>query len=1468
MGYNRSPRTRLALLRSFIEQLEDRYLLANLHLVDAYLTDIDGNQLASVAVGQQAYIEVSYQTVDMPPDSSYDIRTATGGSSYTTPITGISGTTNQIFRWGPHLIGNGEQTLSVTLDVGSAIGESDETDNSFLDEYSGATFGPGFVQMLEGEMWEDWSIGNYVDVDLEDDSDDGEQFDGPCEDFRGGGFCYNGHNGWDINIPTWRDGYHGWDIYAAAGGTVSFIDDGHDDHNTEALGQPSNTVVVNHGGGWETKYIHLARESIIVNDGDFVVAGQKVAEMGSSGNSTGIHLHWSVYYNGFLVEPMVAGEENFNFPLGYSGDNPSVLGAGITSYDPEGELGEGASDASIFTTGTAWRVYTWAALAGIEADDEIQQIWVRPNGKFEYSSPIQTGYSRGHYYASIILPDDAVAGTWNVRWMINGGEKDRAYFEVQAAGAAQARIYRTDITPEEYIVDGRSSPLDFGTLMQNQTVAPTMSFRVHNSGQVNLTTSNLVIPAGFSLVFGSSLAANILPNSFDDFTVVANITTIGHKQGFISFLTNDPSPGELIQSFEIEADVLTPTDAVATLLGDGVDAIYIRRENSPQPYTHIWVNANNNPEPNWIVPTAELDDFSINTLDGEDIVTVDFRYGSPLHLNGLDYNGGDDADQLSIWGSANVDAISLYDNAARLGSGRVDYSNIEDVLLDGSDNHDTFTIGGPVGTRDLDADAVASISISGGDGNDILILNDQDDTGPDSYFITDGTFTKVGFGLLKYNEYVNSHIEGIILNANNGSNYIQVDSTSEGTPITISGGGGNDVIHLDPSDNTLDTIRSEMTVSGGGDTDYLYLWDSAHDPFETWQIDLATVTSTRSGTRRPNFEVTYREMELVEIAAGDGEAIFNIHSTYPTTPVTINAGKGDDFFFVTPIGQNLGAITAELNLRGEGDDDWLSLDDRLFGPPGFTINTLTEKAFTTSHAATINYDSVAQIVWQGSETGSFTTVSSLPNDIKVELYGRGGVDSFLLGSPANGIADLGNASVSIDGGAVGGADSVGINDQANTADNSYTLTATTFDTDGFGLLSYDEIESFTLSAASGDNVISIPSATANTTIHAGAGDDTVTLGAGNLGTLTGNIAVNGNADTDRVILEDSAFAALTTYTLNFPGVGRPGFGGLGYGTVEDVILSASNADSTINVNGTGATTNIILRPNNGADLINVIETHVNTPVTILPSAGGDTVMVNSDNAGFAHATFTASTTLNALQLLSNARASITPGNKVLRTNSLSLAPTATLEIADNSVIVQATAATRLGTFNNVRNWIKSARNTLPNLWAGPGITSANAAANPGGRSIGHMLNSTLANVPIVNNFANQAVDQNSILLNYTLVGDVNLDRQVTIADFLVLSAGFGLANATWQTGDVNFDDAVTIADFLALSGNFGQAFSGDVTPVFAQSMAAASIELTAVDDDVLETSDAPKKTKLSGRKRLAHHHQRAVKPRLVLARRA
>ncbi|PLT29527.1 peptidoglycan DD-metalloendopeptidase family protein [Peribacillus deserti] len=63
-----------------------------------------------------------------------------------------------------------------------------------------------------------------------------------------------------------------------------------------------NKVIIDHKNGYQTLYGHL--NSISVHEGDIVSAGSKIGIMGSTGDSTGVHLHFEVYKNGKLQNPL------------------------------------------------------------------------------------------------------------------------------------------------------------------------------------------------------------------------------------------------------------------------------------------------------------------------------------------------------------------------------------------------------------------------------------------------------------------------------------------------------------------------------------------------------------------------------------------------------------------------------------------------------------------------------------------------------------------------------------------------------------------------------------------------------------------------------------------------------------------------------------------------------------------------------------------------------------------------------------------------------------------------------------------------------------------------------------------------------------------------------------------------------------------------------------------------------------
>ena len=100
---------------------------------------------------------------------------------------------------------------------------------------------------------------------------------------------YPGHKGIDL---TYRGGAYGKAIYASASGTVI---------SAGWSGGYGYCVKIRHSNGYVTLYGHCS--SLLVSAGESVTQGQQIARIGSTGNSTGPHVHFEIIINGSKVNP-------------------------------------------------------------------------------------------------------------------------------------------------------------------------------------------------------------------------------------------------------------------------------------------------------------------------------------------------------------------------------------------------------------------------------------------------------------------------------------------------------------------------------------------------------------------------------------------------------------------------------------------------------------------------------------------------------------------------------------------------------------------------------------------------------------------------------------------------------------------------------------------------------------------------------------------------------------------------------------------------------------------------------------------------------------------------------------------------------------------------------------------------------------------------------------------------------------
>lgn len=105
-------------------------------------------------------------------------------------------------------------------------------------------------------------------------------------------------SGWHkgVDLCTSNGTARGTPVIASRSGTVEVVQ-----HSASGYG---NMVLINHGDGYKTRYAHMLEGSVTVRIGQYVEGGTTIGRVGSTGNSSGPHLHFEVIYNGETQNPI------------------------------------------------------------------------------------------------------------------------------------------------------------------------------------------------------------------------------------------------------------------------------------------------------------------------------------------------------------------------------------------------------------------------------------------------------------------------------------------------------------------------------------------------------------------------------------------------------------------------------------------------------------------------------------------------------------------------------------------------------------------------------------------------------------------------------------------------------------------------------------------------------------------------------------------------------------------------------------------------------------------------------------------------------------------------------------------------------------------------------------------------------------------------------------------------------------
>lgn len=256
---------------------------------------------------------------------------------------------------------------------------------------SGFCAAPLFAQNISLEWPVDCVAGETCFIQQYVDRDPGPG----ARDFTCSRLSYDGHTGTDIRVSDLEAMATGVVVTAAAPGRVQATRDGMEDafltpeRRAEMEGRGcGNGVVLTHEGGWQTLYCHLKRGSISVQQGDTVVPGTPLGEIGLSGFTDFPHLEFQVRRGDTHVDPFApdgletCGTQTDDLwaqtPLYQPG---GILSAGFADHVPDFDaIQAGTADAANLPL-DAPALVIWGYVFGARAGDALELAIIGPGGQ-------------------------------------------------------------------------------------------------------------------------------------------------------------------------------------------------------------------------------------------------------------------------------------------------------------------------------------------------------------------------------------------------------------------------------------------------------------------------------------------------------------------------------------------------------------------------------------------------------------------------------------------------------------------------------------------------------------------------------------------------------------------------------------------------------------------------------------------------------------------------------------------------------------------------------------------------------------------------------------------------------------------------------------------------------------------------------------------------------------------------------
>lgn len=323
---------------------------------------------------------------------------------------------------------------------------------------------------------------------------------------------YDGHKGTDIAVwpfPWTKMANNDVEVVAAAAGVITYKADGNFDQRCAFNNNPGNAIIIRHSDGSQGLYWHFKSGSLTTKAvGAAVAKGEFLGRVGSSGNSTGPHLHFEVQTsNGTVIDPWGGPCNNLGGQSWWQSQvphrDPRILKVMTHNADPAMPQcpPETVNASNYFSPGQKiyFGSYFRDRISGMVATYTVKQ----PNGTV-WQTWTQTPNATSSFYWWywwFTLPNNAVTGTWTFQLVCNGQTATHS-FQIGPSCVAPTNLTNTNTAQN-------TSTCNWGAVPNATNY--TVQFLV-NANWVNVGTSATTSLNVFGLVPNATYQWRVLTN--------------------------------------------------------------------------------------------------------------------------------------------------------------------------------------------------------------------------------------------------------------------------------------------------------------------------------------------------------------------------------------------------------------------------------------------------------------------------------------------------------------------------------------------------------------------------------------------------------------------------------------------------------------------------------------------------------------------------------------------------------------------------------------------------------------------------------------------------------------------------------------------------------------------------------------------------------------------------------------------